>query len=224
MKIVVVLHLYYTEMWEDFKDKLLALNTEFDLVVTLSENNIDISDKIKKHFPKAIIFKLPNKGLDVGPFLKVLKYFKENKLEYDYLIKIHSKKSHYNTRLGTEWRNDLVNAIIGDKETLDNITALMDRTKIKMCGSKKWFLSANTKRYMGTFNLPRINNRICNFIGGTMFVVDYDIMVNSFTIEDLDKLYEKMPEGYKRDHSPAHHMERIFGFVVQNKGYKLIGV
>lgn len=224
MKIVVTLQLYYNEMWDDFRDKLLALNTELDLIVALCEDNKDISKDIKKYFPKAVILRLPNKGLDIGPFLKTLKYLKENKLEYDYLIKIHAKKSHYNTKLGDTWRNELVNSIIGDKETLDNLTALMDRTKIKMCGSKKWFLSANTKRYMATFNMPKINNRIANFIGGTMFIVDYNVLVDSFTIEELETLYEKMPVGYKRDHSIAHHMERIFGFVVQNKGYKLIGV
>lgn len=224
MKILVVFHLFYTEMWEEFRDKLLNLKTDLDLIVTLCETNGDISNKIKESFPNATILKYPNKGLDIGPFLKVLKYLKENNLEYDYLIKIHTKMSHYNKILGTAWRNELVNSIIGDKETLENNLALMDRSRFKMCGSKKWFLATRADNYMNTFNLPHVKGKILNFIGGTMFIVDYNVLLSSFTIEDLDILYEKMPNGYKRDHSPAHHMERIFGFVVQNKGYQIIGV
>lgn len=224
MKIIVTLQLYYTEMWDEFKNKLLNLQTDFDLIVTLCDSKPNISKKIKKDFPNAIILRLPNKGLDIGPFLKTLKYLKENKLEYDYLIKIHSKKSHYNERLGKIWRNDLVDSIIEDKETLENLIALMDKTKYKMCGSRKWFIPSKADKYMCVMNLPKLKGKASHFIGGSMFIVDYHILIDSITLEEIDRLYEKMPNGYVRDYTIAHHMERIFGFIVENKGYKVIGV
>lgn len=224
MKIVVVLHLFYNDMWEEFKNRLISLNTDFDLIVTMCEDNEDISDEIKETFPNVTIFKYPNKGLDIGPFLKVLKYLKENTLEYDYLIKLHTKKSHYNKFLGIAWRKELLDAIIGSKETLDKNLAMMEESEVKMCGSKKWVISTKVDRYTNFFKLPDIKEEVAEFVGGTMFIVDYNVMVDSFTIDELDKIYEQMPNGYKRDHSSAHTMERILGFVVKNKGYKVIGV
>lgn len=222
-KVLIILHLFYVELWEEFKKKLLNLDSEFDLIVSLCEDIEDFERQILKTFPNAKIIRLPNKGLDIGPFLKVLKYLKENYLEYDYLVKLHTKKSHYDESLGTAWRTELVNSIVGDKETFKNNLDLLDRTSNKMCGSQKWCFLIGTARYKDAFKLPRLDDT-ANFIGGTMFIVDYNVLLSSFTIDDLDILYNLMPVGYVRDHSIAHHMERILAFVVQNKGYKVIGV
>lgn len=224
MKTVIIFHLFYLELWEEFKTKLLNLNDNFDLIVTIPDNKLFFQEIIKKSFPNATIFSFPNKGLDIGPFLKILKHLKENKLKYDYLVKIHTKKSTYNTNLGTIWRNDLVNSIIGNKEKFENNLNILKDNEFKMCGSKNWLLTASIEQFNKTFELTNLKNGLAKFIGGTMFIVDYNVLLNSFTIEQLDTLYEKMPTTYKRDHTPAHDMERIFGFVVQNKGYKIIGV
>ena len=194
MKILIVLHLFYHDLWGEFKEKLNNIETDFDLIVTLSEDNEDFSSEIKKTFPN------------------------------DYLIKIHSKKSVYNISMGNIWRNDLINSIMGDKNILTKNLELLKNSENKMCGSKKWCIPVNANKYMEIFKMPNLENKIVNFIGGTMFIVDYNVMLNSFSVKDLDELYEKMPMGYIRDHSVAHKMERILGFVVQNKGYKVIGV
>jgi hypothetical protein len=62
------------------------------------------------------------------------------------------------------------------------------------------------------------------FIGGTMFICDYKLIVDFFSIELLNKLYNMMPNGYVRDHTYAHDMERVFGFIIEENGFSIKGV
>lgn len=226
MKPLIILHLFYPDMWGEFNEYFKKLDEEFDLIVTTTEGNTDISDEIKKSYPDCNIFVLPNKGLDIGPFLYVLKHLKENNLEYSHIVKVHSKKSHYNsTGLGKFWRDSLVKSIIGTPETFKNNLKLISTSNTyKMCGSQVWLLSAGRNQHRTILNMLDIKKPVSSFIGGTMFICDYKLLVDFFTIEQLDELYNMMPNGYIRDHSFAHDMERVFGFIVEEKGFSIKGV
>lgn len=226
MKPLIVLHLYYTDLWGEFKNYFDNLYVDFDLFVTITGNTNNIREIITESFPNAKIFELPNKGLDVGPFLFILKYLKENNLEYSHIVKLHTKKSHYNNSgLGVSWRKALVESIIGSAEIFNsNLSLITTNSYVKMCGSKQWLIKALKSQHAKVLNELKIKIPSSGFIGGTMFICDYKLMIESFTIEQLTEFYNKMPDGYVRDFSIAHDMERVFGFIVEDKGYQIRGV
>ena len=85
-KTAIILHLYYTDLWTEFRDKLLNLDNNFDLYISLTNGNKNIEDDVKNSFPNAKIFWFDDKGLDIGPFFHILKHFIENDLKnmYEY--------------------------------------------------------------------------------------------------------------------------------------------
>ena len=226
MKPLIVLHLYYIDLWNEYKSYFEKLNVEFDLIVTICENTNNISQTIKNSYPDAKIIEVPNKGLDVGPFLLVMMYLKENNLDYSHIVKLHTKKSHYNSSgLGNTWRKALVECLIGSSEIFQtNLNLISTDPNVKMCGSQRWLLRAPRSSHAKVMESLGIKINQSGFIGGTMFIADYKLMINSFTIEQLIDFYDKMPSGYVRDYSIAHDMERVFGFIVEDKGYKIRGV
>lgn len=210
-KIAIVLHVYYVDLWDYFKEKLERLNVDFDLYVTLCEENTDITNIILESFPEAEILKYPNIGQDIGPFIQVFKSIRNK--DYDFLIKMHTKKSTYNTDLGNAWRGELVDCLIETDTNINNLANLLQFSNFKMCGAKKWHKVEKWK-----------DGKYYEFIGGTMFMVDFNAFKEILTDEMIDDWYNRMPAGYKQNHSFAHEVERLLGQIVVDAGFKIKGV
>lgn len=225
MKPLIILHLFYPEMWEEFKTYFDKLETDFDLMISITEDRTYISDTIKESYPNCKIFVLPNKGLDIGPFLQILKYLKENNLEYSHIIKLHSKKSHYNSSgLGERWRNALIKCLIDSSDIFKRNLSIISNSNYKMVGCASWLLRTSRNAHKTVMDILNIKKETSSFIGGTMFICDYKLIFDFFSIEQLEMLYNMMPNGYVQDHSYAHDMERVFGFIVEEKGFSIKGV
>jgi len=228
MKIAIVLHLYYHDLWNEFKNKFLSIDNinNIDLYITLSDEFPDISSIILHTFPNAKIFKLQNKGLDIGPFLFILEYLKSNNIEYDYLIKLHTKKSTH-IRHGNEWRIQLTDSILGNNEIFnDNIKYMESNSTAGMMGNKhyiytdsdiEWIL--NISKHYGIVDIPQTS-----FVAGTMFLLRHKILINFFKNIDIIKIYNNMNIGYNKDRCIEHAFERIFCFIIYQSGYNIIGI
>lgn len=214
--LVIALQLHHQELWPYFRDKLEKLNTPFDLYVTTCVGHPNMAKTIKATFPNANIKQYPNKGQDIGPFIQTLKRIRNN--DYKYLIKLHSKKCHYNIALGNSWRNALVNALISSDEQLLSNMRLLETSNAKMCGTKEWCRNAARD--------PRPEREIGNytFIAGTMFMVDFKTFTEVLPDEKIDRWYAQMPNGYKRGQTFTHRVERLLGKVITQKGYDVVGV
>lgn len=215
--IAIILHIYHTDLWRYFEEKLKSLDTQFDLYITLCDEVEDISKDILKSFPSANITKYPNKGQDIGPFLLALKNIRNK--NYDYLIKLHTKKSTYNPQLGNRWRDSLVNNLINSDSIIKRNISFLQNSDFKMCGSKDWLMDSvtetSTKKYF---------NDYYQFIGGTMFMVDFQAYKQILIDKLIDEWYEKMPNGYVQDHSFTHDVERLLGKIILDAGFKIKGV
>ena len=165
--IAIILHIYYTDLWRYFEQKLKSLDTQFDLYITLCDEVEDISKDILKSFPSANITKYPNKGQDIGPFLKVIKNIRHK--DYNFLIKLHTKKSEHNLSLGNNWRDELTNSLISSDYKIKENISILERSEYKMCGSKQWHLKQS-------WALSNHKKCVYEFIGGTMFMVDFKIL------------------------------------------------
>lgn len=89
-EILVHVHLFYPEFWNEISACLKNISLPYDLVVTLVENDSKTIENIKGIKSDARIEIVENRGFDVAPFIKVMR---ENDLSrYDFVIHLHSKR------------------------------------------------------------------------------------------------------------------------------------
>lgn len=180
---------------------------------------------------------VPNRGKDVGGLIYAIT--EHELLDSDYVLKIHSKKSHnpatyfeaisalFGTRIenGDQWRQALIEPLAGNPGRINDILSWLesDRT-IGMVGAGPFITTAPDanaelyaricERFDVPLNMP--------FVAGTMFwvrsallapLLDGVVHLNDF---DLDS---RAVEG-----GMEHIMERMFGAFALAQGFDLLGV
>lgn len=249
-RVAVVLHLYYLKLWNEFADYLKKIPITFDLYITLVEHDhntkdlLDYKNKILSRYPNANVFIIPNVGLDIGGFAYVLKYFIENNVQYDYLLKIHSKQSLHskNKRSGDIWRKELLNTLLGSPNIINSILNLLESdSDVGMLSSKIWKINPTADKIMGYGSNYlkikelsehfKLNTKIddFDFIGGTMFWCNYNSIVKYFKYIDIDEFISMLETGAVNDNktpqgSVTHAMERMFGLFIKSENKKVIGI
>ena len=245
-KIAVILHLYYIDLWNEILTYLKNIEYDFDLYVTLIDNNnykeiISKKNEILSRYKNAKIYCIDNKGLDIGGFLYVMDKIKNLGLEYDYILKIHSKKSIHSAsvQVGNTWRTELYNSLMGSKKIVNGIFNILSNDEIGMVGSSNWYITAQGNRdsalgknysYMKklsddmklTYPLDKIE-----FIGGTMFWSNFKSLMKVFKGIDILQIRNILELGAVTDHrNPTftHSMERILGLIILNDNKKILGI
>ena len=223
--IAVVLHLYFTELWDEMCSSLDSLvGIDFDLYISINpdagKRNID---SILRRFPKARIFSFENRGRDILPFIELFQRIYP--LNYKYVCKIHSKKSgHRKDR--DRWRNKLLCGLLGSKEKVrENLHILEQEARTGMLVSKGNIFTYETR--MGTNeqmirDYAKKNNldfdRSVTFPSGSMFWFK-PIALKQLIDTIPPELFEM--ESGQLDGTMAHSAERIFGLLCHANGYAL---
>lgn len=234
-KIGVFIHLYYQDIWPEIQRYLKNMGINFDLLVTINEEDSQCEQtiaSIRKIYPYAIIRKVPNRGLDVGPFFELMNYVISRNIKYDYVLKIHTKKSlGVNAFVGENWRKKSYESLMGSYSIVAHILRLFKADPaIGMIGPYETRMSTsvndvNTGGNANGAHMKHLTKRFnvkdpsLDFFGGTMFWVKWSIYEekfknNTLTINDFEP-------GYKSDGLLAHGMERLFASIVRDAGYKL---
>lgn len=231
MKIAIILHLYYQDLWPEFKEKVIPiLSDNTHLYVSINSESEYTSD-IKKYATK--VFILENKGMDFGPFIFI--YNKIQKLDYKYILKLHSKKSLHTPGIGDYWRITLVNSMINTPDHFYHIINYMDSdSSIFMASSLEFYHDTNREPLHHPNRLAALPfiNKVINFINskdhgcffaGSMFIVTTNYLEKLFNKVNLDILYQQFELGYSMD-SFAHGMERVIGYGVIKNGGKYLTI
>ena len=222
--IAIILHIYYVELWQIFAEKLKKLNTKFDLYITLTKGNQDITDDILKSFPDAKIYTYINKGMDIGPFLLTLKKIRNK--NYNYIIKLHTKNNGNNLEKNkileeisrkpivqqngyNKSTEDSLNYLIGSDEQIQKNIHFLDKNNYKMLGLKTYVQNKYNKWYA--------------FIPYSFFMVDFKVLMQIYTDKLIDKRYEPMPTEYYTEGTPTHLQERQFGQDLIDNNYSIYG-
>jgi hypothetical protein len=214
-------------------------NDAFDYYITCNSESVKF--EITKQIPlKSKVFVLENKGMDIGPFLFIIKYIKDNNLNnYDYYIKLHTKTDN-------NWRNSLI------KPIYDNLNEIIkDDTNdiISMYGSEKYKLDINIlhnydyvldiiKRnypeYISIFlsYCKYSNKNDCTkkpyFIGGTIFMFNKKYFDLISKIKDINYEISILEPGYSvnDDKNPrkTHAWEYLFGYLVYLNNQSIIAL
>lgn len=242
-RIAVVLHLYYTDDWEEIflpKIKKVINSMDADLVVSMPEKNYDFAPTIKESFKDVKIFITPNKGRDVLPFIKVAKILHKN--GYKKVLKIHSKKSSHreNAFTGAEegnvWLRNILNNLIPENDQQFKI--IIDKIQDEETGligpgnyyyPFKMYLKNNLRRIKmiidevdDEFLSGYISEKLDNYgyFGGTMFWVDLDSIKEVFMVSKDNFQKEKG----QIDGTIAHAFERIFCALPSIKNKKIYSI
>ena len=217
MKSAILLHLYYQDLWPEFKEKLLPILSETThLYVSVNSLESEYIEDIKGIAKE--IYLVKNKGMDVGPFIYVYNKIKDK--NYSTYLKLHSKKSLHTSGIGDKWRQSLYFPIVDNYiEILSQVENLEESWVL---GIKEYYYDSflDHSKYAAQEHI----NKLCKilnindngaFFAGTMFMVNKKYLNNLFKNTDLDNLYSEFEEGYLRD-SLAHGMERVIGYGINH--------
>lgn len=228
--VAIILHLYYQDLWEEFKQKILPIiDDDVHLFVT-TNNETDITNDVRKHAKQVYI--IENKGMDFAPFIHVYNEIKNS--GYDYFLKVHTKKSKHNKNLGNVWREKLTEVFFNSKE---GFTAVIDTLKsdesIYMAGAYSCFYD-RLKEPLGSLSLMdnketiqivnsflNVENHGC-FFAGSIFMVSkkyLDILFENVILDEFKLIFN---HTYNAGVSTSHAMERLIGYGVEYHGGKFL--
>jgi lipopolysaccharide biosynthesis protein len=231
MKNAIVLHLYYQDLWPEFKEKILPiLSDSTHLYVSINEET-EYTDDIKQYANE--VFLVENRGMDFGPFVFV--YDKLRTMGYKYIVKLHGKKSLHSPGIGDYWRTTLVNSIINSDDHFHHIINFMETdSDIFMASSSEFYHDMDRESINHPNRLAALPfiNKVRSFVNsgehgcffaGSMFIVTTNYLEKLFENVDLTKLYKQFELGYSMD-SFAHGMERVIGYGVMTNNGKYLTI
>lgn len=227
IKHAIVLHVFYRDLWQEFKpylEKILAdesVHLYVTIVNDLDEYPIENLEGLVDLATK--IYYVENRGYDIGPFLTVMQDIRNK--DYNTITKLHTKKSLHNgwdLSWGANWRKDLYKPLIGHPKLFQFCIEQLQQPKIGMIGSKKYFYGDEKDqkhRDLLPSSLLAVNQLLKKhipwnggFISGTMFIIKTELLLSLFDkVTDLKELVYHFPLNEGK-HTIAHAFERIFGY------------
>ncbi|TDO10656.1 glycoside hydrolase family 99-like domain-containing protein [Halomonas ventosae] len=224
----VVLHLYYTELWDEVTGYLANLEDAFDLYVTLPPDvETPIRDTILAWKPDAHLIPLPNHGRDILPFLRVMNAIAP--LGYQQVCKVHAKRSVHRGD-GDRWRQAFFGQLLGSRR---QVAAILDafarHPELGMVGPHGHWLEyrlywgdhrggpEGIRRLLDTLGVSLALEEV-RFFAGSMFWCRPQAVAPLLEQLALDDFEE---EAGQTDGTLAHALERVFAAVCQGAGMRV---
>lgn len=232
-KLLVHLHLYYHDQTDYFMDKLSNITVPFKLIVTMTDENGEIRNRILSEYPDAQVIIVENAGYDVYPFFQAMKQVDLS--QYEYILKLHTKNqrkklhvNHLHFR-GYGFRDNLILPLVGSKKNFDiALDSITSSDKVGIVCPRFFLLKkeapANrpmTERLCNEYGIPFSSD--VPFCSGTMFLCRREIiqflLKNNYTADDYGRQLKTGNVG-----SLAHSMETMFGIACDHLGYHVKGI
>jgi lipopolysaccharide biosynthesis protein len=235
--IAVVLHLYYAELWPEFELFLNQMQGPFDLRITHCGLGDQIREQIVRIFSHATLTEVENRGRDIWPFLSLLN---AGSLDgYDYICKIHSKKSAHGSGigeslLGSRWRRRALYDLLafGRAETIldmferDPRLGLVGPKVLRVPNARvnvdvAWgsIKNRDNARQLALRMAKEVRDEALDYFAGSMFWIKRDALT---PIRGLNLKREDFPEeSGQLDGEIQHTIERLFSVCAQKAGFKI---
>lgn len=220
-RVVVIVHVFYADLWSGIADCLANIPADFDLCVNIV-SDIDspsLRSAIHSDFPIVRLSVSPNRGYDIGGLFASLKLL--DLTQYDLICKVHTKKGAH-LKFGDDWRRSMLQTLLGSAQTIREIwRRFAADPHLGMVGDARFRFGAdligmNRPHYTDFCNRLGIDPDIDNldFFGGTMFWCRPRILTRLLEL-DLDVTdFEAPPDARTRnlhDGQMAHAIERLVG-------------
>ena len=228
-KVALLLWLYHTDLTDEFISYITPIKKYVDIHLGLcKDNNNTYAINEFDRLGISGLYILDNCGVDILPFLKQMMAI--HKQNYLYFIKLHSKKSRWGFHRLCNWRQMLVEDLIGTEDTfLKNISLLHNHSYINAIGSKSFIFHKHEHIHtpiidtiLQMYNINKFNI-VNSFVAGTMFIgrtrylsamLDNPKALHHIMIQ-LNEEHMKVKEITP---TYSHAMERIFGYMANYNG------
>lgn len=231
-KVAVHLHVFYTDLLQEFLDAFSQFSFVYDLLITtdLEEKREKIEAILADNQLSAKVFVTGNIGRDVLPMLKL----KEQLAQYDYVGHFHTKKSkEADFWAGESWRKELVEMLIlpannilanfEEKEDLglviadiptffryNKIVDAYNENQIAPVMNDLWQRMNVTK----AIDFNALHTFVMSY--GTYVWFKYDALKPLF---DLDLTEKDVPAEPLPQNSILHAIERLLVYIAWDKNY-----
>ena len=231
VKTLVVIHIYYPEIWAEFREYLAELSEPYDLICTItdrsSHSSAQICAEIKSFKADAETYLFPNHGRDIYPFIHLINSGRLD--QYDVISKIHTKKSPHRND-GAKWRNSLIEAVLPNRNNPQLFSNFRNHTGVGLIVSDGNLALDNISLWsdnvLKTYYLLSqkggldIDTSALTFPKGSIFLTKKPI------IQELKKLQLEASdfelENGQVDGTTAHCIERAIGYLVIRKQLTLV--
>lgn len=226
-KLAIAVHIYYPEIWPEVAQRLKGLRHPFILDITTPPEQVaSVEPMVKQDFPAARIHSIPNRGMDILPFLSLVPRWQQEGIIA--VCKLHTKKGDGGEN-AMHWRLHLLDTLIGHPDTPDRIVrAFADHSSLSLVGPAIFYLSAQRLMYENGPKLQQISQEFgrgplpqsdWGFFAGTMFWASpaalaplAQFVANNFQVGSGD---------YSKDGRYEHALERFFGLMSHCPGGKI---
>lgn len=232
MKVVVVAHVFYPEVWPELAVCIRNVGA-CDLVVTyVDEESVA---EARRDFPSARFIRCENRGYDVWPFVKALKVLDLDR--YDLVVKLHTKRNieraHVfaigGTRLnGSAWRDRLLGFVKTPEAWAKTLAAFGDPQVGMVAGRQVVFGRKESGKECYDAAVHELREKFAIsarrgglFVGGTMFAVRA-VLLRPFADFPFTAEMFAVSCGHEST-TYAHLMERMFGLAVSGQGFRIGG-
>lgn len=242
MRIAVVAHVYYPELWPELAVCIRNIGGDHDLYVSYSDE--DRIACVRRDFPAAHFVRCENCGFDVWPFLKVLRTMDLN--GYDLVVKLHTKRDVNfdgdfrinGCRLnGAAWRNRLL-SFCRDAEAWREALSQFDDSRAGMVADGGLIVRRNDLKWDVTRQcydravremcaVPGVGiptDGSCPYVSGTMFAVRAEplrlLLRKHFAAGDFQPSEHAADGGFIMQY--AHVVEHLLGFCVAAAGLEIV--
>lgn len=229
LNVAVIVHVYYLDLWEEILNKLKTIQHPYTLYISTTNDLYEQVLMLEKPSVTVKTYQTDNVGMDIYPFIKLLNYLKEDKI--DIFCKLHTKKG--NDFSGRLWRETLLRHTIGSNDIFSSIAYAFEKdSSLKLVGSAFFYKSIN---YLSKGYLKEIKKvaqifseegdmsfEKSGFFAGTMFwgrVQDFFPFHELLSKDD----FTQSNNLSNSDGTFTHIIERIFGLPhVKNKKIGLV--
>ena len=234
MRIAVILHLYYQDLWPEFDRYLKNIEEPFDLCVSLCNDFecASIQKKIKESYPNVRFMVNENRGADVWPFFKWIYALIDEGKEYDCILKIHTKKSIRKNVENRAWRTRCIVPIVGNRANVQRCLQHMSAPANGMVGGKSELIPDGVKYknlldgesyLVQLMEMFGVNTSKRSFYIGTMFWCRYDVLKKYMLKHRLSSDFFLVGHHVICG-TAAHAGERFISRLFLNDNLNLVGV
>jgi lipopolysaccharide biosynthesis protein len=228
----IILHLYYEDLIDAIFFKYLSqLQNMVDLFVTVKEDiSLEALKRIRQWFPNIFVLKTENRGRDIRPFL--MAYKQVSQLGYQYVCKLHTKKSPQRTD-GENLRENLISSLVATPNLVEKIVGrFSSESELGLLAPPNSLIDLSAP-YIHSDNKPwldvllarlgaqeSIGKYAFRFPAGSMYWFRVSALLPLLD-KSVIKVDEFELEAGQLDGTLAHAVERIIGLLPSQLGYTL---
>ena len=227
--LAILLHVYYLDLWPEMMAYIRNIpESLYRLHVNVVETNCthQFLSGIRSDFPTADVTVGRNVGRDIGGHCQLLR--RVDLSGFKFFLLMHTKKSPHLGEGGAHlWRRRLLMPLVGNAQTVVDNLALFDDESVGQIGARRCRdtkLDNNEDKHRQLLAKLGIDpgSEQSEFVSGTMMFLRREIVQRVFeAIKDTPfENGDDKPLAFHLDAQWAHAVERLFGDVVRDMGYR----